>query len=83
MIEEKERVFNILQGQPQFDRSRHGSLYDRGSADSYYGRPPSPHWWPLGTGNGQKIVDLTKAEREEYYAGYKHNEEFGDKKDWS
>lgn len=83
MIEEKERVFNILQGQPQFDRSRHGSLYDRGSADSYYGRPPCPHWWPLGTGNGQKIVDLTKAEREEYYAGYKHNEEFGDKKDWS
>lgn len=83
MIEEKERVFNILQGQPQFDRTRHGSLYDRGRADSYYGRPLNPHWWPNGTGNGTYIADLTMAERNEYLAGYQHNEQFGDKKVWS
>jgi hypothetical protein len=31
---------------PQFDRKRHGSLFDRGSADSYYSRPQDPHWFP-------------------------------------
>ena len=82
MQTEKERVYNILKTSPQFERGRHGGLYDRGSADSYYGRGPDPHWWPEGTGRGQKIVDLTPAEREEYYAGYKHNEEFGDKKEY-
>jgi hypothetical protein len=33
----------------------HGSPYDRGSADSYYGRPLSPHWWPNGTNKGYRI----------------------------
>ena len=28
-----------------FDR-KHGSLYDRGAADSYYGRPRDPHRYP-------------------------------------
>lgn len=83
MLAEQELVFNILKDGRQFDRSRHGGLWDRGSADSYYSRPPSPHWWPEGTSNGQKIVDLTAAEREEYYAGYRYNEQLGDKKDWS
>ena len=39
---------------PQFNRD-HGSLFDRGSADSYYGRIPNPHWYPEGTGHGQEI----------------------------
>lgn len=82
MITEKERVFNILQDQPQFNRERHGSLFDRGSADSYYHRPRGPHWWPEGTGNGTKITDLTPAERAEYDAGYDYNEQYGDKKNW-
>ena len=82
MITEKERVFNILQDQPQFNRERHGSLFDRGSADSYYHRPRGPHWWPEGTGNGTKITDLTAAERAEYDAGYDYNEQYGDKKNW-
>ena len=77
----QEQLMRLLKG-PQFDRGRHGSLWDRGSADSYYGRPRSPHWWPLGTGNGTKIEDLTREEREEYYAGYDHNEQYGDKKNW-
>jgi hypothetical protein len=79
---EQDKVFKILKNSPQFQRKRHGSLWDRGSADSYYGRPRSPHWWPEGTGSGEKIENLTPAEREEYYAGYDHNEQFGDKKEW-
>jgi hypothetical protein len=77
-----ENTFKLLRQQPQFDRNRHGSLYDRGSADSYYNRPQSPHWWPQGTGHGEKITDLTNEERAEYLAGYEHNEKFGDKKEW-
>jgi hypothetical protein len=78
----QEKVVRILKDQVQFQRDRHGSLYDRGSADSYYRRSPSPHWYPLGTGNGEPITDLTVEEIEEYYAGYEDNEKFGDKKDW-
>ena len=78
----KEKVVRILKDQVQFQRDRHGSLYDRGSADSYYNRQRDPHWYPLGTGNGERITNLTKEEREEYLAGYEDNEKFGDKKDW-
>ena len=80
-VSDKEKVFRILKG-PQFQRNRHGSLYDRGSADSYYHRPRSPHWYPEGTGNGERVENLTKEERDEYYAGYEHNEQYGDKKSW-
>jgi hypothetical protein len=65
-----------------FDRSRHGGLYDRGSADSYYHRAPDPHWYPEGTGHGERIVNLTQEEIAEYMAGYEWNEKHGDKKDW-
>ena len=81
-LAEKELVFNILKDSPQFKRGHHGSLWDRGSADSYYHRSPAPHWWPEGTGNGTKITDLTAAERTEYMAGYDHNEQYGDKKNY-
>ena len=67
---------------PQFDRERHGGLFDRGSADSYYNRIPDPHWYPEGTGHGQKITDLNQYELAEYLAGYEHNEQFGHKKSW-
>lgn len=79
---EKQKVFDILSDRMQFDRTRHGSLYDRGSADSYYHRPRSPHWWPEGTGKGVKIENLTAEECNEYLAGYEYNERFGDKKEW-
>jgi hypothetical protein len=78
---EKEKVVRLLRG-PQFERERHGSLWDRGSADSYYNRGARPHWWPQGTGHGQEVTDLTEAERAEYMAGYDDNEQSGDKKDW-
>lgn len=63
----------------QFDRNRHGGLYDRGSADSYYGRRKDPHWYPEGTGRGERVTDLTEEEIKEYNLGYEENTDF---KDW-
>lgn len=78
----KEKVIKILKDEPQFDRKRHGALYDRGSADSYYRRSPDPHWYPEGTGHGSRITNLTIEEIEEYYTGYEHNEQYGEHKEW-
>ncbi len=55
---------------PQFDRDRNGSLYDRGGADSCYGRSRDPHWYPQGTYKGDPVKDLTPHEIAEYNAGY-------------
>ncbi len=62
----------------------HGSPFDRGAADSYYGRPEAPHWYPEGTYKGQRIdsSDMTMKELRAYFAGYAYNEQHGDKKDW-
>lgn len=62
----------------------HGNPFDRGSADSYYHRGRSPHWYPEGTGHGVRIEaeDMTAEEIAEYNAGYDYNEAMGDKKDW-
>lgn len=78
---EQEQVVRVLRG-PQFERTRHGSLYDRGSADSYYGRYEDPHWYPQGTGRGERITNLTPEEIAEYMAGFEDNELLGDKKSW-
>jgi hypothetical protein len=80
-LEEKEQVINALKG-PQFDRERHGSLFDRGSADSYYGRYAQPHWFPQGSYQGDPVTELTQAEIDEYLAGNEWNELHGDKKSW-
>jgi len=64
-----------------FDKS-HGSFFDRGSADSYYGRDRDPHRGGVGGGSGSRIDATTEAELEAYHAGYDYNEEFGDKKSW-
>jgi hypothetical protein len=78
-LQEKEQVINALKG-PQFDRERHGSLFDRGSADSYYNRYARPHWYPQGSYQGDPVTKLTQAEIDEYLAGYEWNELHGDKK---
>lgn len=69
---------------PQFDRDRNGSLYDRGSADFYYGRPSAPHWWPQGTGKGERvsIQNLSFDEIAEYVAGYRDASDLGFRKEW-
>jgi hypothetical protein len=65
------------------DRSRHGGPYDRGSADSYYGRPIDPHYYVLGTGHGS-ATPLSEGEEgyDEYMEGYRENTESGNFKDW-
>ena len=78
---EQEQVVRALKGW-QFDRRRHGSLYDRGSADSYYGRPRDPHYGGVGGESGPRVDQLTAEEINEYYCGYDWNERHGDKKDW-
>jgi hypothetical protein len=62
----------------------HGSPYDRGSADSYYRRGRTPHWYPNGTGNWPRIEakNMTPDEIEAYNAGYDDNEDEGNFKDW-
>lgn len=79
---DKEAVEAALKGW-QFVRNQHGSLYDRGAADSYYGRPRDPHYGGVGGNSGPRVDQgLTIAEISEYYAGYEYNERYGDKKDW-
>jgi hypothetical protein len=50
----------------------HGSPYDRGSADAWYSRKKDPHWYPQGTGRGERIscLDMTPLQLEAYNAGY-------------
>jgi len=62
---------------------QHGSLFDRGRADSYYHRPRDPHYYPQGTGHGERVTDLTDEQVKEYLDGYDWNEKHGDKKSWS
>jgi hypothetical protein len=64
---------------------RHGGPWDRGSADSYYGRPRDPHYYPAGTGKGERIgaAGMTPAEIAAYHAGYDDNEETGGKKEYA
>ena len=63
--------------------TRHGGAYDRGSADSYYHRPVRPHYFQGDTYQSEEVVAQPGSlEWEAYMAGYHHNEQFGDKKDW-
>lgn len=57
----------------------HGSPYDRGSADAYYGRSYNPHWYPEGNKVGISIGGMTPEQIEEYRLGYT---EETDRKDW-
>jgi hypothetical protein len=80
--QEQEQIVRALKG-PHWDRKRHGSLYDRGGADSYYGRGPSPHYGGVGGSEFvNRVEQLTPEERDEYMAGYRDNEQSGDKKSW-
>lgn len=62
---------------------RHGGPFDRGAADSYYGRGPMPHYFTGATHMSQEIlVEPGTPAYDEYMAGYQWNEQFGEKKDW-
>jgi hypothetical protein len=77
---EQERVVRGLRDW-QFQR-KHGSLYDRGSADSHYGRMPSPHYGGVGGDSGPRVEVYDESSVAEYLAGYEYNERHGDKKDY-
>ncbi len=67
------------------DTIRHGGPFDRGSADSYYGRGIDPHYWPLGTGKAFRIEKefMSEDQIQEYFAGHEYNETVNmDFKDW-
>ena len=81
MLAEKQKVINALKGFP-FIRDQHGSLYDRGSADSYYGRPRGPHYGGVGGDSGPRVEVSDEVSVAEYMAGYDYNERYGDKKDY-
>ena len=75
---------NIRRGIIPKDSSKipvHGSPQDRGSADRYYGRKFSPHWYPEGTGFGRRIEmdEMTSDQIYQYQYGWDHEE---DRKDW-
>lgn len=61
---------------------RHGGPYDRGQADSYYGRPRTPHCYRGAPYGSERVTYLTGDDLAAYHAGYDDNERNGDKKDW-
>ena len=64
--------------------ARHGGSFDRGSADSYYGRDRDPHYYVGATSMSARIEEseMTPEAIEAYNAGYDYNEEYGDKKNY-
>lgn len=62
----------------------HGSPYDRGGADSWYRRPPKPHFYAGPTGMSERFEEdqMTEEQIREYWRGYEDNEAAGDHKDW-
>ena len=63
---------------------RHGGPYDRGSADSYYGRGRRPHYYLGATYSTPEVTekDMTPEEIAAYDQGYDDNEADGNFKDW-
>ena len=64
--------------------TRHGGAYDRGFADSYYGRQREPHYFTGDTYSSTKIeeVDMSAEEIAAYNQGYDDNEAAGYKKEY-
>lgn len=69
--------------EPTYDK-RHGGPYDRGAADSYYGRGFTPHYYKAGTMTSERVElkDMTQDEIDAYNAGFDDNEREGNHKDW-
>lgn len=56
--------------------TRHGGAYDRGSADSYYGREREPHLYTGASYDSVRLdaVDLSAEEIDAYNQGYDDNQ---------
>jgi hypothetical protein len=63
-------------------RDRRGGPYDRGSADAYYGRGFSPHYYE-GASYATKRVTIYDPKSEEYRAYHAGYHETTDRKDWT
>lgn len=63
---------------------RHGSPFDRGHADFYYGREFEPHFYSGDTYQSTRIQihDMTVEQIEQYKAGWENARLNGDEKDW-
>ncbi len=76
-------ALEIVDGPPAnhlaFAGQRHGSLYDRGRADSYYRRSKTPHYGGVGGDTGPRVEVTDPAMVAEYNKGYDENNDF---KDW-
>jgi hypothetical protein len=81
MTEEQQKAVVRALRDWQFQR-KHGSLYDRGSADSHYGRARDPHYGGVGGDSGPRVEAYDECSVAEYMAGYDYNERHGDKKDY-
>jgi len=55
---------------------RHGGAFDRGRADSYYGRRRDPHFYVKDTYDSPRVEekDMTAEELKAYNAGYEGTE---------
>ena len=82
MDAQHEQTWRGLKGW-QWIRKNHGSLYDRGAADSYYRRGSGPHYGGVGGDSGQRVEVTDPESRAEYLAGYDDNERLGEFKDYS
>ncbi len=62
----------------------HGSAFDRGGADSWYGRAREPHFWFEGTYHGTMVseAEMTPEEIAEYHRGYDDYEKLYGKKEY-
>lgn len=65
--------------------TRHGGAYDRGGADSYYGRPRAPHYYTERSMGSPRVemADMTFAEIAAYNQGFDDNEASGYHKEWT
>ena len=74
-----EKLMNMLESLDETE-AKHGSPYDRGSADAYYGRKHNPHKLVPNEHGGHDREALTDpSEIEQYSKGYR---EETDTKDW-
>ena len=70
---------------PKKIHTRHGGAFDRGSADYYYWREFSPHYYIGDTYNSPKVEESSMTEEEvaAYQAGWDDAEAHGDRKDYN
>ena len=75
---------NNSQENPEKNLKRHGGCYDRGAADSYYGRQPTPHYFTADTYASELVEehDMTPEENSQYSKGFADNEREGNFKEW-